>query len=166
METSDTFFIAPPTVSEKPFVQKIPARADVPANFGLRAAAFLVDYILTLLILGVAISLALIFKNLFPTLSTWIVNLGYLAAIGFVVWNWGYLNVRDGQRIGQRLVGIKTICADGGVLGYRNIVLRHLVGYPLSLLCVGLGFLWMVVDPKQRGWHDKLAGTLIVKSSQ
>lgn len=166
METSDTFFMAPPTVSEKPFVQKIPVRADVPANFGLRAAAFLVDYILTLLILGVAISLALIFKNLFSTLSNWIINLGYLAAIGFIVWNWGYLNVRDGQRIGQRLVGIKTVCADGRLLGYRNIVLRHLIGYPLSLLCVGLGFLWMVIDPKQRGWHDKLAGTLIVKSAQ
>lgn len=162
--SSDTFFADSPTVRENPFVQKIPARIDAPASMGLRAAAFLLDYILTLLILGMSISLAMIFRSAFPTIANWILNLGYLATVGFILWNWGYLNVRDGQRIGQRLVGIKTICENGGVLGYRTIVLRHLVGYPLSLLCVGLGFLWIIVDPKQRGWHDKLAGTLIVKS--
>lgn len=162
--SSETIFSVPPTVNENPFVQKIPARTEAPASLALRAAAFLVDYILTLLVLGVAISLAMIFKGAFPNVANWIINLGYVATLGFVVWNWGYLNVRDGQRIGQRLVGIETICADGSVLGYRAIALRHLLGYPLSLLCVGLGFLWIILDPKQRGWHDKLAGTLIVKS--
>ncbi len=162
--SSETIFTVPPKVSENPFVQKIPTRTEAPASLGLRAAAFLVDYILTLLILGVAISLAMIFKNAFPSVASWIINLGYVAMLGFVVWNWGYLNVRDGQRIGQRLVGVKITCADGSVLGYRTIVLRHLLGYPLSLLCVGLGFLWIILDPKQRGWHDKLAGTLVVKS--
>ncbi len=162
--SSETIFSAPPTMPENPFVQKIPTRTNAPASLGLRAAAFLVDYILTLLILGVALSLAMMFKSAFPMVANWIVNLGYVAVLGFIFWNWGYLNVRDGQRIGQRLVGIKTICVDGSALGYRTIALRHLLGYPLSLLCVGLGFLWIILNPKQRGWHDKLAGTLIVKS--
>lgn len=165
METSsETIFSVPQTARENPFVQKIPTRADTPASLGLRAAAFLIDYILTLLILGVAISFAMIFKGIFPAVATWIMNLGYLATLGFIVWNWGYLNVRDGQRIGQRLVGIKTICANGAALSYRTILLRHLLGYPLSLLCAGLGFVWIIFDSKQRGWHDRLAGTLIVKS--
>jgi uncharacterized RDD family membrane protein YckC len=163
METSsETIFTVP--LPENPFVQKIPTRTDAPASLGLRAAAFLVDYILTLLILGVAISLAMIFKSAFPIVADWIIYLGYFATLCFIVWNWGYLNVRDGQRIGQRLVGIKTVCMDGSVLGYRTVLLRHLVGYPLSLLCAGLGFLWIIVDAKQRGWHDRLAGTLIVKT--
>jgi uncharacterized RDD family membrane protein YckC len=160
--SSKTIFTVP--LPENPFVQKIPPRTDIPASLGLRAAAFLVDYILTLLVLGVAISLAMIFKGGFPTVADWIMNLGYVATVGFILWNWVYLNVRDGQRIGQRLVGIKTICVDGSVLGYRTILLRHLLGYPLSLLCAGLGFLWLIADPKQRGWHDRLAGTLIVKT--
>jgi uncharacterized RDD family membrane protein YckC len=165
METSsESIFTVPQTVRENPFVQKIPTRANVPASLGLRIAAFLVDYILTLLILGVAISIAMLFKTTFPAVATWVINLGYVGVLGFIAWNWGYLNVRDGQRIGQRLVGIKTICANGSPLGYRTIVLRHLLGYPLSLLCAGLGFLWMIVDSKQRGWHDRLAGTLVVKS--
>jgi uncharacterized RDD family membrane protein YckC len=165
METSsDTIFTVPQAVTENPFVQKIPARVISPASLGARASAFLVDYILTLLVLGVALSLETISKGVFPTLATWIVNLGYVATLAFVGWNWGYLCVRDGQRIGQRLVGIQIIRADGAALGYRTIVLRHLLGYPLSLVGAGLGFLWMIVDPQQRGWHDKLAGTLIVKS--
>ncbi|MBS1810623.1 MAG: RDD family protein [Acidobacteria bacterium] len=167
METpSNTIFSAPPAAHENPFIQKIPTRAATdfaPASLGLRASAFLVDYILTLLVLGVAISIATVCKSAFPTLANWIVNLGYLATLLFVAWNWFFLCVRDGQRIGQRLVGLRIIRTDGAMLGYRTVVLRHLIGYPLSLLCLGLGFLWMIIDPKQRGWHDKLAGTLIVK---
>ena len=90
MQTSSkTIFSTPQTVRENPFVQKIPTRTDAPASLGLRAAAFLVDYILTLLILGVAISVAMIFKSAFPTVANWIINLGYVAAIGFVIWSMG-----------------------------------------------------------------------------
>ncbi len=168
METpSNTIFQVPPPASENPFIQKIPARAtgeSAPASLGLRASAFLVDYILTLLVFGVAISLATFCRGAFPTAADWIINLGYLATLGFVGWNWIYLCVREGQSIGQRLVGLQIIRTDGARLGYSTIVLRHLIGYPLSFLCLGLGFLWMIFDSQQRGWHDKLAGTLIVKN--
>ncbi len=33
----------------------------------------------------------------------------------------------------------------------------------ISLLCFGLGFLWMLWDPKSQTWHDKAAGTVVVK---
>lgn len=164
---SNTILTVPPPASENPFIQKIPARVTsetAPATLGLRASAFLVDYILTLLVLGVAISLAMFCKGAFPTAANWMVNLGYLAALGFVAWNWVYLCVRDGQSIGQRLVGIRIVRTDGALPGYRTIMLRHLIGYPLSLLCLGLGFLWMIFDARQRGWHDLLAGTQMVKS--
>jgi uncharacterized RDD family membrane protein YckC len=168
METpTNTMFSAPPAASENPFIQKIPARPMtdlVPASLGMRASAFLVDYILTLLVFGVAISLATVCKGAFPTVANWIVNLGYLATLGFVGWNWIYVCVREGQSIGQRLVGVEIIRADGANLDYRTIVLRHLVGYPLSLVCLGLGFFWMIFDAQQRGWHDRLAGTLVIKN--
>ena len=32
-----------------------------------------------------------------------------------------------------------------------------------SLLVFGLGFLWMLWDPKSQTWHDKAAGTVVVK---
>jgi len=42
-----------------------------------------------------------------------------------------------------------------------QLVVRYL-GYLLSTLTLGLGFLWMVVDRRKQGLHDKLAGTLVV----
>lgn len=168
METpSKTLFSAPPTATENPFIHKIPVRAVAelaPASLAARASAFLVDYILMLLVFGVAISLATVCKGAFPTAANWIVNLGYLATLGFIGWNWIYVCVRDGQSIGQRLVGVEIVRADGMPVSYRTILLRHLVGYPLSLLCLGLGFFWMILDTRQRGWHDRLAGTLVVKN--
>ncbi len=163
----DTFSKTITTVSssdrENPFIRKIPMSETFPATLGARASSFLVDYILVLLILMVSISVASIFKSAAPGLAGWIVTLGYLAALAFVVWNWGWMCVREGHTIGQRLVGLKIVRADGAALDYRTILLRHLIGYPLSAICAGLGFLWMVIDGKQRGWHDKLAGTIVVK---
>jgi uncharacterized RDD family membrane protein YckC len=35
--------------------------------------------------------------------------------------------------------------------------------YYLSTILLGLGFLWIIWDPKKQGWHDKLAGTVVVR---
>jgi uncharacterized RDD family membrane protein YckC len=32
-----------------------------------------------------------------------------------------------------------------------------------SLIVVGLGFFWIAFDPEKQGWHDKIAGTVVVK---
>lgn len=149
---------------ENPFIRKIPFGENIPASFGLRASAILIDYILTLLIFGLFILLTLIFRSLLPSMINVISIIGNLATVAFILWNRIFLCVKEGQSIGQKLVGIKIINKDGSAPGYRTIALRHLVGYPLSLFCAGLGFLWMIIDPKQRGWHDKLAGTVVVKS--
>lgn len=155
---------SPATGSGNPFIRKIPFGENIPASIGLRASAILIDYILTLLVFGLFILLTLIFRSLFPALINVISMIGNLATVAFILWNRIFLCVKEGQSIGQKLVGIKIINTDGSAPGYRTIALRHLVGYPLSLFCAGLGFLWMIIDPKQRGWHDKLAGTIIVKS--
>jgi uncharacterized RDD family membrane protein YckC len=34
----------------------------------------------------------------------------------------------------------------------------------LSLAFIGLGFIWIGFDPEKQGWHDKIAGTVVVKS--
>lgn len=41
-------------------------------------------------------------------------------------------------------------------------VIRYLAYY-LSTIPMGLGFLWVAFDPKMQGWHDKLAGTVVVR---
>lgn len=44
----------------------------------------------------------------------------------------------------------------------RQSLLRYL-GYFLSSLPFGLGFLWVVWDRRKQGWHDKLAGTVVIR---
>jgi len=34
----------------------------------------------------------------------------------------------------------------------------------ISLLPLGLGFLWALWDPAQQTWHDKIAGTYVIKT--
>jgi uncharacterized RDD family membrane protein YckC len=34
------------------------------------------------------------------------------------------------------------------------------------MIVAGLGFLWIVFDEDRQGWHDKIAGTLVVRTTR
>ncbi|HYE74942.1 MAG TPA: RDD family protein [Blastocatellia bacterium] len=144
------------------FVRRLPTSTPL-ASIGLRCGAFLLDYILMLLIPAITLSLAMLFKRGLPGVSYFILFMGYLSAFALVLFNWVYLPVRDGQSLGQRLIGIRIVREDGTLITYKTAALRHLLGYPLAILIAGLGVIWMLFDARQQGWHDKIAGTLVVK---
>lgn len=52
----------------------------------------------------------------------------------------------------------------GGKPTLRQYLLRY-VGYIAATLPLGLGILWVAIDPRKQGWHDKLAGTVVVRPS-
>lgn len=70
----------------------------------------------------------------------------------------------NGQSAGMRILGIYIVRVDGKPFTMKDAVKRHLVGYPLSTLAFFLGFLWILWDPRQQGWHDKIARTIVVMS--
>jgi uncharacterized RDD family membrane protein YckC len=45
----------------------------------------------------------------------------------------------------------------------RQLLVRYL-GYYLSTLPCLLGLIWVAFDPRKRGWHDWLAGTVVVRT--
>lgn len=45
----------------------------------------------------------------------------------------------------------------------QQLLIRH-AGYITSSACWGLGLLWVAFDARQRGWHDKMAGTVVVRN--
>lgn len=47
----------------------------------------------------------------------------------------------------------------------NKAVLRY-IGYFVSILPLGLGLLWVGFDSKKRGWHDYIAGTVVVHNTQ
>ncbi len=66
-----------------------------------------------------------------------------------------------GQTIGKAVMGVKIVPRHGKKLKLHQAVLRYL-GYYLSAIPFGLGFLWILVDDRRLGWHDKLAGTCVI----
>ena len=135
------------------------------ASIGLRCGAFLLDYILTLLVLALTVLLAYFVKRRLSLAegANVVLLIGYLFTAAVLFLNLVYFAERTGQSFGKRFIGIRIVRADGRRPDFRDLALRHFVGYPLALLCFGLGVLWMIWDRKQQGWHDKLSGTLVVK---
>jgi uncharacterized RDD family membrane protein YckC len=68
-----------------------------------------------------------------------------------------------GQTIGKAVMGLRVVQIQGKPITF-SVALRRLVGYYLSALFLFLGFLWVFVDDRRQGWHDKLAGTCVVYS--
>ena len=68
-----------------------------------------------------------------------------------------------GQTPGMRLLEIKLVRADGiEPIGLRRGFLRW-VGMEISGVVLFLGYLWILIDRRRQGWHDKIAGTYVVK---
>jgi uncharacterized RDD family membrane protein YckC len=59
------------------------------------------------------------------------------------------------------LLGIRVVSLDGSGLTLWQ-ALRPFIGYFLSALAIYVGYLWVLIDNRRQGWHDKLAGTIVV----
>lgn len=65
--------------------------------------------------------------------------------------------------VGKLLLSLRIVDAQTlKPLALRQEVLRYF-GYFLSTLPFGLGFLWIAVDPRKQGLHDRLAGSLVIR---
>jgi uncharacterized RDD family membrane protein YckC len=81
-----------------------------------------------------------------------------LGALGYVG------GVAEGQTEGCGAFGLKIVrCADGEPPGYPRALARVLVSV-LSRGVLWLGYLWMLWDDKHQTWHDRAAGTMVVRA--
>lgn len=65
---------------------------------------------------------------------------------------------------GKLALGLRVVdAAGGGAPPIGRLVARY-VGYLVSAIPLGLGYLWMLWDPRRQTWHDKLAGTVVVRT--
>ena len=86
---------------------------------------------------------------------------------GFLIVAFVYLRAlaKTGQTWGRRLVGIKVIASDtGGAPGWGKAIGRQLFANFISANVVYLGYLWMIWDRDKQTWHDKVAGTFVVRT--
>jgi uncharacterized RDD family membrane protein YckC len=82
-----------------------------------------------------------------------------LPAVAVILF-WVYRQATPGKMaIGAKIVDAKT----GGKASTGQLIGRYLAYY-VSILPLMLGIIWVGIDPKKQGFHDKLAGTLVVRS--
>lgn len=137
--------------------------ARLKAPFALRCGAILIDYIL-LIIIPVASLLLGRYFNLDGTklLNSDASSTGWLITFLLALTNFFIFPLLTGQSIGKMLTGLKVVKKDGSEPTLGNLLIRHLIGYPLIFLTGGIGFLIAALNQKGRALHDLLAGTVVI----
>jgi uncharacterized RDD family membrane protein YckC len=131
-------------------------------GFWARVGASLIDTLLMAIILvpvgrlfGIGTSLE---SMQFDSPANIMVN-GVLPAIAVIVF-WIYRQATPGKMaIGAKIVDARTL----GKPSNGQMVGRYFAYY-LSTIVFLLGFIWVGFDARKQGWHDKLAGTLVISS--
>ena len=120
------------------------ATASMPrAGFWIRMAALFIDIVLVFFamsVLGHGVHLHLL----------------VLAAYGAVMWK------LRGSTVGGIIFDLKVVRLDGRAVDWETVIVRAL-GCFLSLAVAGLGFIWIAFDGGNQAWHDKIAGTVVVR---
>lgn len=133
------------------------------APFSLRCGALLIDYITLAIIIAFCTLLARPFGGTARAAGSSVETSGVVIALAVLVLNFGLLAAWRGQTLGKWATGLRIERKDGEPLDWWRVLVRHFVGYPLSLLTLGLGFLVAAFNASGRTLHDLLAGTIVVR---
>ncbi|HTT04544.1 MAG TPA: RDD family protein [Steroidobacteraceae bacterium] len=115
------------------------------AGFWIRMVALLLDLIVVGIVLGILHLHHLI--------------LVALAAYGAILWK------ARGATLGGIVFDLHVVRVDGRPIDWTTAIVRAL-GCFLSLAILGLGFFWIAFDENHQAWHDKFAGTLVVRMAR
>ena len=75
---------------------------------------------------------------------------------------YGWLLNTIGWSPGKQALGLRVVREDGQPPGL-GVGFARTVCWPLSLALLGLGLLWPLFDRNRQAWHDKLAGTYVIR---
>lgn len=141
-----------------------PAPAQAYAGFLRRLGAFLVDVII-LSIVNLPLSFLLTSfmtpdGRLTPMGSIIQLIMALIPAVYFV-----YFTYKKGATPGKNVLKIKVVREDGQPLTLMNVILRETINRFVASIIFNLGYLWIIWDDKKQGWHDKLAQTIVIRST-
>lgn len=87
-----------------------------------------------------------------------------IGGVAYVLWSGGYFIsfwATDGRTLGNRVMFIRVVPANGGKLGYWRAA-RRFVGLILAVLPLCLGLVGILLSERRRGFQDRLANTVVV----
>jgi len=80
-----------------------------------------------------------------------------LAPLVFFGWFWTH----GGQTLGMRAWRLRLLSNDGSPVTLAQSLIRY-IGAMVSMLALGLGYLWILFDRRGLAWHDRLSNTRLV----
>lgn len=132
------------------------------AGFWIRFAALLIDVVVISIVCFVPLSLiygAEYWQGEQFIHGFWDLLLSYVLPFVATIWFWmRYFGTPGKMALRLRIVDART----GGRLSLGQSVGRYFA-YILSALPLALGYLWVGMDKRKQGWHDKLAGTVVIR---
>lgn len=131
--------------------------------FSRRLLVMLYDVVILLGLLMLASAIALpfggmhkiAFRDFWFTLWLLTVCFAYLG----ICWRYG------GMTVGMRAWQVRLVTDTGQAVTWPACLLRFLTAL-VSVAVLGLGVLWVLVDKKNRGWHDLAAHTLLIRTTR
>lgn len=87
---------------------------------------------------------------------------GLILLIGYVVLSLYCMS--KSTSIGKSILGLKVYKKDTKKpLGFFMMLIREIIGKTISSFILCIGFLWILFDKDNQGWHDKLVGSIVCK---
>lgn len=131
------------------------------AGFWARTGASLID---TVILLCVSTPLLfLVYGDEAQHSDSWLMGgdfiISYVMPLIATILFWIYKSATPGKMV------IKAMVLDsktGAKLSTKQAIIRYLA-YFISAIPFGLGFFWVAWDGKKQGWHDKIAGTVVIR---
>lgn len=135
------------------------------AGFWIRFGATLIDVVIILIVF--TIPLTFIYGEEYWAsekmfFGIWDLLLNYVLPFVATIWFWlRFLGTPGKMATKLKIVDAKT----GNKMSMGQAIGRYFA-YIIAMLPLFLGFIWVGIDKKKQGWHDKLAGTVVVRSNK
>jgi len=127
------------------------------AGFWIRFLAIFIDGVILFVI-------NLILAAILNSSTTGRTGIQTLLGLIYYVFFWSSASPWPGQTVGNKLLNIRVIKTDGSDLSLVVALIRY-VGLVVSILVIFIGVIWAAFDPNKQGWHDKIAGTYVIKTA-
>lgn len=120
-----------------------------------RLIALLLDFLTPFILLALT---PYVFGNFFRSFFNSIIYIGFIISQLYFF--------TKGQTIGKKLTKIKVVNKENEEsISFLGMLIRETLGKAISGSIFSLGFLWILIDNDNQGWHDKLVNSIVVSEN-
>jgi uncharacterized RDD family membrane protein YckC len=134
------------------------------AGFWIRFGAMLIDLVVMIIVLYIPLTMiygAEYWIGEQFIYGFWDVILGYIVPIVVTIWFW----LRYSGTPGKMATKLRIVDAATGNKMTTGQAIGRYFAYTIAILPLCLGLIWVGIDKKKQGWHDKLAGTVVIRDT-